>query len=379
MLQQRLLFLSLGPFYYPEQLPIQEKYRLLSARYAGDVFAVLNDPKLNGAKMTAFDLHGMYLPKVIRHRTFLRNICYGIFAVVRGTYLHYFRHRYAAVIAPEPLVSGVIALVLRLLTGAKAVVEVNGQFETAFEFDNRSTSLVARLKQSYVKRVLPFVLYRADAVKLLYPDQVRPFVGASQPRRVHAFADFVSIGQFKRAEPSNYFLFIGYPWLLKGVDILIKAFNSISDEFPDWSLKVVGFCPNKQPFIALANGNPRIELCDPVEYPQVIELMAHCSVFVLPSRTEAMGRVLLEAMAAQKPVIGSNVDGIPWVVQDGRTGLLFESENVGDLAAKMRRLICDPDYRDRLGAHGFDHVHQELSEARFMERFSRMIQDVTAQ
>jgi glycosyltransferase involved in cell wall biosynthesis len=161
------------------------------------------------------------------------------------------------------------------------------------------------------------------------------------------------------------------------VDVLIKAFHLVSDEFKDWSLKIVGFCQDRSPFVALASDNDRIAFFDPIWYPEVIALMADCSLFVLPSRTEAMGRVLLEAMASGKPVIGSNVDGIPYVIEHGVNGLLFESENVEDLAAKMRAVISDPAYAARLGERAREFVCRERSEECYLERFSHMIEDVT--
>jgi len=60
-----------------------------------------------------------------------------------------------------------------------------------------------------------------------------------------------------------------------------------------------------------------------------------CRCFVLPSREEGMGRVLLEAMASAKPVIGANVGGIPALIEDGKNGYLFESEDVDELAKKL--------------------------------------------
>ena len=96
-------------------------------------------------------------------------------------------------------------------------------------------------------------------------------------------------------------------------------------------------------------------------------------MFVLPSRTEAMGRVLLEAMACQKPIVASNVDGIPSVVEHERNGLLFESENVGDLASQLRRVLLDRDLAGKLAQEGHRIVHEKLSEACYLKKFVSMV------
>jgi glycosyltransferase involved in cell wall biosynthesis len=86
-----------------------------------------------------------------------------------------------------------------------------------------------------------------------------------------------------------------------------------------------------------------------------------CFALLLPSRTEAMGRVLLEAMAAGKPIVGARVDGIPRVIRPDHNGLLFECGNVEDLAAQLERLMADPAFARALGENGRADVHERLS------------------
>lgn len=375
-MKQRILFLSLSPSYHPDSLPIREKFALLSEQYCGDIFAVISDNSYDGRRVSDFVIHGLYLPRRIRYTALLRNALYGVATIFRAVYLHYARHRYDAVVSPEPLICGLIALIIGRVTGAKVIIEVNGQFESAFKFNGASRRLKDSLKQRYVTVMLPFALNRADAVKLLYPRQVDAFVDTRRLKSVSSFADFVPIRHFTAGQPSKYILFVGFPWLLKGVDILILAFNRIAAEFPDWSLKVVGYCDDKRPFAELAGGNARILLLDPVTSVEVIKLMAECSIFALPSRTEAMGRVLLEAMASRKPIVASNVDGIPWVVTHEENGLLFESENVAELATMLKRLMADPEFAGRLGQHGFERVHREFSERCYLQNFTRMLAQV---
>ena len=87
-------------------------------------------------------------------------------------------------------------------------------------------------------------------------------------------------------------------------------------------------------------------------------LMHSCDLFVLPSRTEGMGRVLVEAMAARRPCVGARAGGIPEVIVDGRTGLLFDplgtdgGDDPADLLRCLTTLAGDPDLRRRMGAAG---------------------------
>jgi glycosyltransferase involved in cell wall biosynthesis len=376
---KRLLFLYCGPYYDPSAIPVMRKFQLLSQRYCGDILAVLTLRSLAGAQLTNFRLRGVYLPVLVRENTLLRDIAFTVAVITRAVYMHWFQHRYDVIVAPEPLVAGVVALVLRALTGAKVVVEVSGLFEDALRLDTAKPSAKARLKEAWVHAVVPRVLRRANAVKLLYPGQVKVFTEGKPLQHCYAFANFVSVSQFKEGKgAAPYILFLGYPWYLKGADLLIRAFNDVCDDFPAYTLKIVGWCPDKSEFEALARGNPRIELCDAVAYPEVVRLMSECALFVLPSRTEGIARVLSEAMASKKPIIASNVGGTPSIIRDGETGLLFESENVADLATKLRRMLADSAYATRLAESGFRYVHEELSEARYFDRFSHVIEQVTS-
>jgi glycosyltransferase involved in cell wall biosynthesis len=171
---------------------------------------------------------------------------------------------------------------------------------------------------------------------------------------------------------------MGFPWHLKGVDVLIRAFNAVSPRFPDYSLRVVGYCPDKTEYLRLRGDNNKISLCDPVPYAEAVRLMSECSLFVLASRTDSSPRVLREAMAARKPIVASNVDGIPELIRDGYNGLLFTPEDHDELAAKIARVLSDDDLAGRLADNGFAYVRANLSEERYLERFRAMVDDVCA-
>ena len=366
----------IGAYFDPRSIPFQGKYTLLSKRFTGDVLATVSDRELDGLTVGAFTLRGLYIPMFLLRGTLLRAVLFCSRAVAKTTYRHYFVRRYDAIVAPEPLITGIVALVIGLLTGAKVVVEVNGQFETAFSFDRAVPTLKDRLKAKYANFIIPRVLPRADLVKLLYAGQIDNFVEAKSLKAVTAFPNFVSTSQFRPAEPAPYILFLGYPWYLKGVDLLITAFKRLSADFPGYSLKIVGYDPDKSPFEAQAAGHDRIALCDPVEYHDVLGLMGACSLFVLPSRTEGMGRVLMEAMACRKPIVAARVGGIPSIVRDGFNGLLFAAGSAEDLEAKMRKMLGDPELAQRLAANGEQFVKSELTEDRYVERFGDMIDSI---
>ena len=77
---------------------------------------------------------------------------------------------------------------------------------------------------------------------------------------------------------------------------------------------------------------------------------ASADVFAFPSTTETLGLVALESMASGVPVVGADAGGIPFVVDDGRTGFLVPPGDVDALTGRLEQLVADPGLRARMGA-----------------------------
>lgn len=102
-------------------------------------------------------------------------------------------------------------------------------------------------------------------------------------------------------------------------------------------------------------------------------------VSVLPSQSECLPRVLTEAMSYGRPTIGSNIGGIPEVGEPGRTGLLFELDDVSGLAAHMRLLAGNEDLRRRMGMAARRWVEENLTREKHLERILAVYDQVLRQ
>ena len=92
----------------------------------------------------------------------------------------------------------------------------------------------------------------------------------------------------------------------------------------------------------------------------IFALMRSADAVALPSRFEGHPLALLEAMALGRPVVAASVGGVPEIVEDEVTGLLFPSEDADALAAELERLARDPGLRARLGAAARAHVREHF-------------------
>ena len=104
-------------------------------------------------------------------------------------------------------------------------------------------------------------------------------------------------------------------------------------------------------------------------------------LFVLPAVFDPKGNVdgcpivILEAMACGKPVVSSNISGIPIVVKDGETGILVDEKNVPiSLARYCISLLEDPTKREQFGEAGQQRIQQELTWTKTVEQFISIYQ-----
>jgi glycosyltransferase involved in cell wall biosynthesis len=283
--------------------------------------------------------------------------------VFQALKLKYRSERVDLVTTYDPLKTGFIGIIIARLLRTKFAPEVNGVYTSPAEWLDVPDSFEKRIKMTIFPRLMKFVLGRSDGIKLLYDTQIDPFGYQYRKNKIiRHFPCFVPIEHFRNISEEKEILFVGFPFFRKGVDILIKAFKRISDKYIDWNLKILGWFPNKEELRKAIDNHPRIYHQQPVPYNEMAEHIGSCGIFVLPSRSEAMGRVLVEAMAAGKPRIGAMVDGIPTVINDGIDGVLFKCEDIDDLAAQLDLLMGDAALRTKLGKAGELRAKQEFDK-----------------
>ena len=177
----------------------------------------------------------------------------------------------------------------------------------------------------------------------------------------------------RRNDTGRKILYAGRIRKLKGVTDLLRAVASLPSRD---RLEVVlagsmadeGYVKEVRAMCARLGIEDNIKLPGLLDTDQLTRELAECACLVLPSYQENAPMVVQEAMAAGVPVIASRVGGVPFQVEDGRTGFLYEAGDVAALAAHLDELMSSRELRDRIGAAAKSFADERFRAAQVAER-----------
>jgi glycosyltransferase involved in cell wall biosynthesis len=171
------------------------------------------------------------------------------------------------------------------------------------------------------------------------------------------------------------FALVGLITPSKGQDVAIRALASLASDFPDVRLLIVGG-GNVDPLRKLADvlgmsGNVEFwgQIGDPYRAYLASDAVLMCS------KSEAMGRVTVEAMSACRPVIGYDQAGTSEIIQHGYTGLLYR-DGPESLASCMRQFMQNPAWARQLGNNGWHVAREKYTIEAYAKSFYKVLSSV---
>lgn len=250
------------------------------------------------------------------------------------------------------------------------------------------------LRRIYDRTVGRAVLKAADAIVGVSRHEMELLLPAGDPlwARVRLIPNGINIGEFTPppdgARFRKAFGLEGVPLVLyagrlasnKGLLDLVKAVPPVLREIPDARFVLAG---EDQGMKEILEGECRsLDIGKHILFPghisreMLLSAFAACDVFVLPSEYEAFGIVLLEAMAALKPVVATRVGGVPEVVEDGKTGILVEYADHSSLAAAILRLLKDDGLRQEMGRRGRARAEERFTWEKVVDALESVYKEV---
>ncbi|NGX17086.1 glycosyltransferase family 4 protein [Wenzhouxiangella sp. XN24] len=355
---KRILFINPGPVFRVKDSEFVKHFIHLSEYFCGDIYTTTSsseDFRVGNFRFLSISNNGKPVP-------FLKFRKFCLDNVKRDA-----GNPFDLISTYDPLKTGLIGAEIAKTIGTRLAIEVNGVYTAPGEWLDDRYYPMNQIKKRVYPLLMRYTLGRADGVRLLYKEQIDPFKSILADKMIVDFRRYVDSRVFVPISEKREVLFAGFPFKRKGVDVLIAAFKKVSPKYPDWTLKILGWFKDGDALKKAIDNHPRIYHHPPVHANEMPQHIGNCGIFVLPSRSEAMGRVLLEAMAAGKPRIGSRVDGIPTVIDDRVDGLLCEPGNVDDLKEKLDLLMGDETLRKELGAAGRQRALTEFTHEKYMK------------
>jgi len=245
----------------------------------------------------------------------------------------------------------------RIAKGEPHVAALKGVIADEVRFESgmtrRTMAVQARCERLHVhraRRVLVTSRYSGESAQRLYgltefPTVVPELIDLAEWRR--------QLQLYPAGTPRFTVLYVGRLYRRKRVEVLLHAAVMLQERIPDLEVRIVGNGPCAQPLRRISAG-PVTWLGD-VSRAQLVAEYNRCSLFCLPSVQEGFGIVLLEAMAAGKPIVASRAAAIPEVAPHAA---LVEPEHPEALAAAIEALYRSPEDRAAQAAAGSRWVEQ---------------------
>ena len=335
----KVLFFSTTTYKVPIDFSIKAKFESLSPLATIKIFAYKE-----GLRKDATEPSMYFLFKKPRNR-FIRYI--------KTTYLTLFtmrRHfsRADIVVVQDPILCFFVVLSIKLINlndRPKIVVESHGDFIETISLEKNL--LFPSLYKYIMKFFARHSFAHADYIRVISSSTRKQVDSFIPDKPIAQFPAWINLKDFIEAEYSpekNSILFLGSISERKNPLLLLRALNFLKKR-NTFSIRIVGPQINKKyldsitDYISNNTLDQSVFIEEEVSQEDVINYLSSSSLLVLPSISEGLGRVILEAQAVGCPVLVSDAGGMKDLVKHGETGFIFKSEDLEDLAEKISYIL----------------------------------------
>ena len=185
----------------------------------------------------------------------------------------------------------------------------------------------------------------------------------------------------KLFENDNQFIAIctGEVKYRKGQDLIIENLKLICDLIPNFKLIILGR-QNQAFVVELKSSLKKLDLEKKVEFvshqPNAMEYIYAADALLQPSRSEALPRTILEAMALKTPIIASDVDGIPELVEDNASAILFSLSNIDKMIEGIHSVYSNDSFRTQITENAHQRYWDYFSRENHIKKYSDFIDQI---
>jgi glycosyltransferase involved in cell wall biosynthesis len=379
--QRRICFVGGARYSWPLDLTSEKKFRALQQLGNISVIGFSQDilPR-------TFNAYGQfYLLPQLPHA--LLRYAEMFFVVPIIAFWLIARHGVGVLVAQSPyegFPAAVAKKVARCLgINVTLIVESHGDFVESVFLQRRVA--FARLHRFLMRRVGCFALKQADILRAVSEFTQGQLAQWAPGKRIFQFPAWTDMDVFLAQEVSAdvnsvpEFLYAGVLIPRKGVHLLVNAFAQVVAAFPQARLVIVGKEENESYAARLKQQVRNLNLAEQVAFvsevsqTELASRMRHACAFVLPSISEGFGRVVLEAMACGRPVIGSRLGGIAELIEDERNGFLVAPGDEAALSDRLRWILENRKRAVEMGQNGRLHAQSIFSAEKYVRAYEELL------
>src|SRR3989338_6813061 len=181
----------------------------------------------------------------------------------------------------------------------------------------------------------------------------------------------------KTAKKRKDILFIGGNLEGKGIEEMIKSISIVKRRYPSIKVNVISkaspeYMKHLQSMMDEFKVSDNFVFHGELSHKEIINLQMQSYMFVIPTYRDGMPQALLESMMAKLPAVGTNVGGLPYVIDDKKTGFLVEVYNVEQLAEKILFLLNNPKIAEEMGEKGREKILNNFTFDSIVERYIKI-------
>lgn len=238
-------------------------------------------------------------------------------------------------------------------TGYPTVITVHGALHKEAKLNKGILNLIRRFPATHIQKIClrrsPYIMFSSVYVQKMFSHLTKS--------KNYLIENLINdkYFQIKNIEVPYRVLFIGPIIERKNILDLLKAVNFIKNELPEIKLHIVGVVREQHYFEILKDYIKDNRLESNVFFPgqvseeQLLDEYGKCCLLALSSVEETSPMVIQQAMAAGKPVVGTRVGGIPYLVKNEETGFVIDCGDIKGLAEKIMLLLKDKNLRSKMG------------------------------
>jgi len=239
------------------------------------------------------------------------------------------------------------------------------------------SSTNARLVPFFEKLMMKF---RFDCIHTVSDSTKNDIQKIGTKKPIHVIPNCIQDEQQVIVEPKkNQFVYLGRLVFYKNVEVIIKSFKTVTEQFPDAKLVIAGDGPHKSSLQELTN---KLDISNNITFAGYVtpdekkKLLAESNALLFPSVIEGFGLVMLESFQQKRPVIVSNIPPMSDIIQHNKTGLTIDPHDENKWAEKIIQLINNPNISDKMGKEGNQILKTKYNQELFYERLIKMYKDV---